>query len=45
MVYSRQTWGGEFLIPWGMRDRGATEFSKYLEIQRRNGIKSGNARP
>lgn len=37
LAYNREKYGGEFLLGWTMRDRGARQFAEYLEQCRRNG--------
>jgi hypothetical protein len=36
LAYNRERFGGEFLLGWSMRDRGARQFAEYLEQWRRN---------
>ena len=38
LAYNREKYGGEFLLGWTMRDRGARQFAEFLEQCRRNGI-------
>lgn len=37
LAYNREKYGGEFLLGWTMRDRGARQFAEFLEQCRRNG--------
>jgi hypothetical protein len=36
LAYNRERYGGEFLLGWSMRDRGAQQFAEFLEQWRRN---------
>lgn len=38
LAFNREKYGGEFLLGWTMRDRGARQFAEFLEQCRRNGI-------
>ena len=40
LAYNREKYGGEFLLGWTMRDRGARQFAEFLEQCRRNGVRS-----
>ena len=37
LSFNREKYGGEFLLGWTMRDRGARQFAEFLEQCRRNG--------
>ncbi len=37
LAFNREKYGGEFLLGWSMRDRGARQFAEFLEQCRRNG--------
>ena len=36
LAFNRERFGGEFLLGWPMRDRGARQFAEFLEQWRRN---------
>jgi hypothetical protein len=36
LAFNRERFGGEFLLGWSMRDRGARQFAEFLEQWRRN---------
>jgi hypothetical protein len=36
LAHNRERYGGEFLLGWTMRDRGARQFAEFLEQCRRN---------
>jgi hypothetical protein len=36
LAHNREKYGGEFLLGWTMRDRGAQKFAEFLEQCRRN---------
>ena len=36
LAFNRERYGGEFLLGWTMRDRGARQFAEFLEQCRRN---------
>jgi hypothetical protein len=36
LACNREKYGGEFLLGWTMRDRGARQFAEYLERCRRS---------
>jgi hypothetical protein len=36
LAFNRERYGGEFLLGWSMRDRGARQFAEFLEQWRRN---------
>jgi hypothetical protein len=38
LAYNREKYGGEFLLGWTMRDRGARQFAEFLEQCRRNSV-------
>lgn len=37
LAFNREKYGGEFLLGWSMRDRGARQFAAFLEHCRRHG--------
>lgn len=47
LAHNREKYGGEFLLGWSMRDRGARQFAEFLEQCRRNsrGAVNGWGRP